>query len=481
MMKRILTLDGWQSAITGLGDALRDKAKSFMFQSRGTTKDPRLIMEAMHLQNAMFARCIEEIPQDCFASGFKVNSELGDGTEIVERMRDTGAIVSLRTAWNDARVYGGGASWVIVDDGRTQDQPMNEDNVRRILQYKNFNAHEIYPYTFYEDPMDPKFGKPELFQLPTVDHLEQPRVIHESRLICFRGLGPYYQFKYSQSPQWWGESIYPRIEEGLRQWEQAYAAIGHLLNDAYQAVFKVKNLAAMISQDKDGLLDRRMQYIDMSRSIARAILLDADGEAFERTAQAFNGISDVLDKVDQKLASDVGIPITKLFGRSPAGMNATGESDALNYEKKCAGYQDEYLRAPLERGIHLTISDQSFELESRPDKWKLVYNPLREMTAKEDMEIKKMQAEIDVQYIGAQVLTPEEVAVNRFRSTGWSGDTVIDLEERQKMIEASGEDGEGEEADEGEEEGSNEEEDPSSDGEPAAEAQSDDEEEPAEV
>ena len=42
-------------------------------------------------------------------------------------------------------------------------------------------------------------------------------------------------------------------------------------------------------------------------------------------------------------------PVTKLFGRSPAGMNATGESDMNNYYDYIDGLRENQLRPLLER------------------------------------------------------------------------------------------------------------------------------------
>lgn len=43
------------------------------------------------------------------------------------------------------------------------------------------------------------------------------------------------------------------------------------------------------------------------------------------------------------------IPVTKLFGRSPAGMNATGESDLRNYYDYVDTLREAKLRPILEK------------------------------------------------------------------------------------------------------------------------------------
>ena len=43
------------------------------------------------------------------------------------------------------------------------------------------------------------------------------------------------------------------------------------------------------------------------------------------------------------MAGAAEIPVTKLFGRAPAGMNATGESDLANYDSHCEQLNEEHL------------------------------------------------------------------------------------------------------------------------------------------
>jgi hypothetical protein len=71
-----------------------------------------------------------------------------------------------------------------------------------------------------------------------------------------------------------------------------------------------------------------------------------------------------------------------------------------------------------------------------PEGWRVVLPSLWQPTPVEEADIRAKQATIDTAYITAQVLTPEEVAVSRFRKEGYSTDTSIDLEHRQAMIEA---------------------------------------------
>lgn len=73
------------------------------------------------------------------------------------------------------------------------------------------------------------------------------------------------------------------------------------------------------------------------------------GDVMHNTQYTFTGLADVYDRVMMDVAGAAKTPVTKLFGRSPAGMNATGESDMNNYYDYIDGLRENQLRPLLER------------------------------------------------------------------------------------------------------------------------------------
>ena len=58
-----------------------------------------------------------------------------------------------------------------------------------------------------------------------------------------------------------------------------------------------------------------------------SIQILGENDSFETHQYTFGGIADTYDRFMMDVAGAAETPVTKLFGRSPAGMNATGESD----------------------------------------------------------------------------------------------------------------------------------------------------------
>ena len=73
------------------------------------------------------------------------------------------------------------------------------------------------------------------------------------------------------------------------------------------------------------------------------------GDQITNTQYSFAGLPEVYDSMCLDLAGAARIPVTKLFGRSPAGMNATGESDLRNYYDYVDTLRESKLRPILEK------------------------------------------------------------------------------------------------------------------------------------
>jgi phage-related protein (TIGR01555 family) len=73
------------------------------------------------------------------------------------------------------------------------------------------------------------------------------------------------------------------------------------------------------------------------------------GDVMHQHQYTFAGLADVYDRMMMDVSGAARIPVTKLFGRSPAGMNATGESDMRNYNDYIDGIRDTVFRGIMDK------------------------------------------------------------------------------------------------------------------------------------
>jgi hypothetical protein len=211
-----------------------------------------------------------------------------------------------------------------------------------------------------------------------------------------------------------------------------------MLVDGSQAVFKMGGLAEMIGAQGEDLVQARLRALDFYRSNVRAIVIDADArEEFGRQSTSFEQIPNVLDKFMLRLAATVEIPVTILMGQSPAGMNATGESDFRWFYDRIRAQQTTSLSPRVRKLVQIWLATKagrealaSVKLpENGPETISIKFPPLwtETPTAQADRELKVAQR--DQIYITTQVFTPEEVALTRGRADGFT--THLQLSEEQ--------------------------------------------------
>ena len=115
------------------------------------------------------------------------------------------------------------------------------------------------------------------------------------------------------------------------------------------------------------------------------------GDQIKNTQYTFTGLQEVYDSMCLDLSGASRIPVTKLFGRSPAGMNATGESDLRNYYDYVDTLREAKLRPILEKLLPVLAMSAWGRY---PTGWTSLSRPLWTPTAAEVAEIalKKAQA-----------------------------------------------------------------------------------------
>jgi hypothetical protein len=154
--------------------------------------------------------------------------------------------------------------------------------------------------------------------------------------------------------------------------------------------YKLKDLVDILTAPEgEKAVRKRIEAMDLMQSVFHSIFLDAE-EDFVRENITFAGLSDIIYQLFTMLSAQVGIPLTRLFGVSPAGLNSTGESDQLNYYDMVASMQETSLAPKLRYLVHMIA-----EKEGKPEP-NIKFNPLKQLTKKEESELKKQDEDAEL-------------------------------------------------------------------------------------
>ena len=414
--------DGWENNFTGLGTSLRDKTMQGSFQPSLQLGDVEL-SEAFHGDD-LAGKIVEFRPKEMFRRGYSLSIEGDDDAaeELEEAAKELFLNDMARDAMIWARLYGGALLIIGAVDGQLPTMPLQDDRVRDVSFLNVVDRTFCYVASYYSDPLKPKFGRPEIYQITNAFGSKLTQ-IHETRVIRFDG-APADNLKRRQLAGW-TPSVLQRPYAVLRDFASSFQAAANLLVDASQGVFKMKGVIDAIASNNVQDLQTRMQLTDMMRSSARALILDVEeGEEFTRVATSLAGIPDMLDRFMMRVAAAGDTPVSILFGRSAAGMNATGDLDVRMFYDTIASDQENILE-PVLRRIYSMLQNV---IGQKGKDFKIVFRPLWQPTDAEQAALELSVAQKDKLYVDMVALLPEEVALNRWASGRFSAQTTLSKE-----------------------------------------------------
>lgn len=452
MLDRRLKLQRGAAIIEGTQDKFRQDGYSNMLNKYGTAQDnstayqynQEIISNDLELirlyeGNGLFTKIIDRPSEEAVKHGFDIN--YGDES-IAEYVDDRMDALELEekfsTAEKWARLYGGSIIVMLVDDGRGLEEPLDWNNVRSIEELRVFERAIVQPdyssmYHFhFMDTLNSKkkFGEPEYYQVFSIYGYF---LVHRSRCLVFRN-GRLPEQTTNAIYRYWGIPEYVKIKRALRECITSHEDGVKLLERSVQAIYKMKNLANMLStEDGENKVLQRLQVIDMARGILNSIAIDTDGEDYDFKTLQMSGIKDVIDATCNMLSAVTDIPQTILFGRSPAGMNSTGESDFENYYNMVENIQKQNMKANARIVIDLILKQGALEgaIPEAP-KYKVKFAALWSMSDTEKANVEQTKAQTEYTkaqtaqiYMDSNALDPSEVRKSLASEGGFEIEEVI--------------------------------------------------------
>jgi uncharacterized protein len=363
-----MTLDGWQNLATGYGTS-RDKTMSATFEQGCPLND--MTLSAMFSYDDLAGKICDVYPKEEMRCGFTISgyqpNEIADAQKYLNKFELPQTMTDARI-WGN--VYGGSVIWPLVDDGLPPEEPLDLAKIRSVMGLRVIDRRWLIPETWYYT--GPKAGYPELYRAvqPTQGGaLLIIGRIHETRLVKFPGARTEWQRKLSLLM--WDESVLVKPYAALRSAGQIWQAIENLVSDANQGVFKIEHLfdlvtadptqgddAAAFASSPSGKLLKRIAFMDRTRSAGRAIVLDKTLEEFERVPTSFAGLPELSAGQWKRVAAASDIPVSRLIGEAPAGLNATGDAETETFHAKVNANRTQIVEPRLRQLLRILFSAQ---------------------------------------------------------------------------------------------------------------------------
>jgi len=418
--RRTSASDSLQNLVAGLGDA-RDKA-SYSRYVMGRVID-QSELETLYRTNWLAGKVVDIPASDMTRAWVTRKTALTD-----EQMKPFYALekrlklkANVRRAIAQGRLYGGAAIFVHV---KGQD-PLSPLDPTSIQQGASISLHVLDRYRATRgvggvvmDPLSPMFGQPDNFMIAGTS-----LKVHHSRMIQFQGAElPWQQYV---TNGYWHDSVLQRLYDSLTRYDTVTQGTASMFFEAVVDVLKVAGLSDLLSTDEGtDLVKKRFGLAAMMKSFNRVLLIDGADDHSQKT-NSFAGVKDVMQQFMSDIAGGADIPATRLFGKSPDGMNATGDSDIRNYYDRVNADQEDEVRPPLERLDEILMRAS---IGVYPDDLELTFNPLWQMSDTEKATLEKTRADRDAVYLTNGVVTEGVVAAELLENGTYSKMTPKDVE-----------------------------------------------------
>lgn len=432
--------DGFVNVLNRYGTN-KDTSERYQFMPEAAVPDEVFIVN--YEGNGLFAKIIDTPAEEAVKHGFELD---GVSDEKVEEFYqesldelDWEEVATTGIRW--ARLFGGAIAVLLVNDGHGLEDPLDWKNIKSIDDIRVYDRSVITPdyssmYTF-DSNNEPFTTRGSRLGMPEYYHVNSRFgnfTVHESRCLIFQnGILP--ENTKNSIYQLWGMPEYIRIRRALRDAEIAHSSAPKMLDHSVQPVYKMKDLAEQLATEQgESLVLKRLEVIDMARGLLNTIAVDRDGEEYDFRTFQYSGVSDVIDATCNLLSAITNIPQTILFGRSPAGMNATGESDLENYYNYIERIQKRMLKSNLRYLLSIIFQAglATGEVDEVP-RIKIKFNPLWSLSELEQAELEAKKAATDLAiaqtaqvYIDMQALDASEVRKKLADSSEFDINTILD-------------------------------------------------------
>lgn len=393
-----ISMDTFQNVLARLGAGTPNLLEGTEYPMTRLTQNYQL-MNSLYRSHWIIRKIIDCIPEDMCKNWINITTQMEP--EAIKRFnklqRTTRIQRDILQGLKWGRLYGGAAAVVIIDGHEDiLDQSLDYDMImpgsfKGIIVGDRWSG--ITPGdTIIENISSPDFGMPEYYTWNTDSYSTK---VHHSRILRFTGRElPYIE---KMAEQQWGASEIEIIFDELKKRDNTSWNIAQLIFLANLRVLKMSDLGETLAiGDEQAQKDlyNTVQAQNWLMSNMGMYLLNKDDD-FQTHQYSFSGLNDIYESFMLDVSGAAEIPVTKLFGRSPAGFNATGESDSKNYYETVEQKQTAQLEPVLDKLLPIMFMS---EFGAIPDDLEYTFNAIGNPSEDELSNIvdKKTSAIIDV-------------------------------------------------------------------------------------
>lgn len=421
--------DGFDNFLTRVGLNNNNMLSAGTYEFNLVTRN-RIKLEAAYRGSWIVGAVVDSVAEDMTRAGVEIttneaDADIKDLQNAISRLRIWWSL-QLLIKWG--RLYGG-AIGVIQIKGQKLDTPLDLDTIAKD-QFQGITVYDRWQLNPVLTPVidsGPELGLPKLYQIvnnptsvdPTAPTATGQVTVHHSRCIRYTGIDlPYFQ---AITEMMWGESILERLWDRLIAFDSVTMSTANLIERANNRTVGIEGLREIIAAGGEAQagLEKQFEMMREFQANEGMTLLDKNDD-FKTTNYTFAGLSDVGLMFGEQLSGASNIPLVRLFGQTPGGLNSNGDADIRMYYDGIHAQQESKLRNPFE--VVLKVLWRSTFGKPAPKDMEFTFTSLWQMSATDKATVAKTNTET---VLGAFEggLTSRETSLKELRQS--SGDTGL--------------------------------------------------------
>jgi len=397
-IKRENARDGLVNVATGLGTN-KSKLSHASWELESLTNGWQQLDAAY--QSNWIARQIVDIPaQDMTREWRSIKSEGAEDIKLLEDELNICGNVQEALSW--ARLYGG--SGMLMLTGQDLSKPLNVNRIKkgdlsRVIVFDRWDLSAMTLNT--TNILARNYLQPEFYTIT-----QGSQQIHWSHIVRFQGANlPRRQMLQTHG---WGDSELRKCMADVKEMVSAKTGIAELMQEANIDIIKKEGLSDDLASGQDEEIIKRYELFSLMKSCVQMGLLD-ETETFERKELSLSGVAQILEVFMTWISGAADIPLTRLFGTSAKGMNATGDGDMKNFYNSIRGMQTTRL-APSMNYLDQVLVRSA--LGHYPESYAYVWNPLEQTNDIEAAQAEVLRSQKDQTYLDAGIITKSQIQRN---------------------------------------------------------------------
>ena len=341
----------------------------------------RQLLSEMYVEIGLVQTIVDLPIEDALRGGVKIISHQLEESQI-EELRNSldrdNDLVAIAQGAKWSRLFGGGGVLILTDQDPETPLDIKKITKKEELEFRAVDMWELFQgETNPGDKYDPTIG------MQTYNYYSYyGEKVHASRVLKMVGQ-PAPSFIRPRL-RGWGLSVVEVLLNSINQYLKSTNIAYEVLDEFKVDVYKIKALAStLMSPSGDISVKERIALMNYQKNYQNAIVMDKEDD-WDHKQLSFTGLAEAMTGIRMQVASDMRMPLTKLFGISAAGFNS-GEDDIENYNSMI----ESKIRGKIKHDILRMIEIKCRKLfEFVPDDLEIEFFPLRVLGGVDEETVK---------------------------------------------------------------------------------------------